>query len=186
MEPDEILAEIERRKKRAKDLKLGEELWSLYTSVLRRSIDDLQRDIEVVYPPLRESLSHSHGTYRFVIGNTKYKVIYREGRREKNERIARLTGIETVKTPITLALYSDDKLVFEFEMKTVITNATETSASNEEMEEITAFVEGPWILAIAELVDQASQHRLEIWKKRNASKSKRDLRADMKRFGLRD
>lgn len=184
MEPGEIRVEIERRRQRAKDLRLREELWSLYTSVLRPSIDDLEKDLEVVYPPLRESLSIERGAYQFAVGNTKYRLIYREGKKEKNTRIARLTGIETVSTPITLALLSDNKLVFEMEMKTTVTNTPEMPTLGEEMGEVTAFVEGPWIQAIAELGDLASQHRLAIWKRRNTSKCERDLRADMKRFGL--
>ena len=114
MKPDEIWAEIERRRERARDLKLREELWLLYSSVLRGYAHALANDAELIYPPIRESLSIARGVYQFTVDDIAYKVIYREGKKEKNSRIARLTGIRTITTPITLTLHVDNKLVFEF------------------------------------------------------------------------
>ena len=184
MEPEEIWAEIERRKEQARDLKLREELWLLYSSVLRGYAHALANDAELIYPPIRESLSIAHGVYQFTLDDIAYKVIYREGRREMNSRIALLSGIETITTPITLKLHVDNKLVFEFNMKNSVTSASEMPVFREDLGEITAFVEGPWIQAIAELVDNASQHRSAVWNKRNPSKTERKLRKNMKRFGL--
>jgi len=184
MEPNKIWAEIERRRERARDLKLREELWLLCNSVLRGYAHAMANDPERIYPPIRESLSIARGVYRFAVDDITYKVIFRERKKEKNARIARLTGIETITTPITLTLHVDNKLVFEFEMKNSVTGAPEMPVFREELGEIIAFIEGPWIQAIAELVDNASQHQLAVWKKRNPSKSERELRKNMKRFGL--
>jgi len=184
MEPDKIWAEIERRRERARDLKLREELWLLYSSVLRGYAYALANDAELIYLPIRESLSIARGVYQFTLGDISYKLIYREGKKERNSRKARLTGIKTITTPITLTLHVDSKLAFEFSMKNSVTAAPEGPLFREDLGEITAFVEGPWMQAIVELVENASQHQLAVWKKRNPSKSERELRKNMKRFGL--
>ncbi|MGA7340045.1 MAG: hypothetical protein WBX18_05575 [Terracidiphilus sp.] len=100
MEPEEIWAEIERRKDRARDLKLREELWLLYSSVLRGYADALANDAELIYPPIRESLYIARGVYQFTLRDIAYKVIYHEGKREKNSRIARFRpcGLKQRKT----------------------------------------------------------------------------------------
>ncbi len=125
MDPEEIWAEIERRKDRVRDLKLREELWLLYSSVLLGYAHALANDAELIYPPIRESLSIAHGVYQFTLGDIAYKVVYREAKREKKSQIAHLSGIENTTTPITLTLHVDRKLVFEFNMKHSVTSASE-------------------------------------------------------------
>ena len=140
MKPDEIWAEIERRRERARDLKLREELWLLYSSVLRGYAHAMANDPELIYPPISESLSIARGVYQLIVDDIAYKVIYREGKKEKNARIARLTGIKTITTPITLTLHVDNKLVFEFKMENSVTGAPEMPVFREDLEPVINFM----------------------------------------------
>lgn len=59
MEPDEIRAEIYRRKKRAEDLKLREILWSLYYRHLMRYEELVNNDPQMLFPEVKERLDIS-------------------------------------------------------------------------------------------------------------------------------
>ena len=48
MTPEEIRAEIERRKKLARDMKLSNKVWSLYNSNFQYIDDKLEKDPELI------------------------------------------------------------------------------------------------------------------------------------------
>src|SRR5215469_13969555 len=50
MNPEEIRAEIERRKKVARDLKLSQKVWSLYNSNFQYIDERLKKDTELIFP----------------------------------------------------------------------------------------------------------------------------------------
>src|SRR5438477_12325773 len=82
-EPDEIRAEIEQRRKRAKDLKLRETLWRLYDSHLMYYAEWLKKDPEMIYPEITETLEISDAHIQFHVGEITYRVIYKAGPEER-------------------------------------------------------------------------------------------------------
>lgn len=79
MEPDEIRAEIERRRKRAIDLKLREALWALYDSHLRYYAEKSKNDPEMIYPDIKDTIEMSGGQIQFKFRDIAYKVSCKEG-----------------------------------------------------------------------------------------------------------
>ncbi len=49
---------------------------------------------------------------------------------------------------------------------------------------VKAFIEGPWVDQIAELLRAMNAFRQESWKKKNAPREAQNLKQDMKSFGL--
>jgi hypothetical protein len=187
MEPDEIRAEIQRRKKRATDLKLREILWSLYNSHFRRYTEQLKKDSELVYPEIQETLEISNTHIQFCIGETTYRLVYKEGPQEReSDWVPRRRGIldETTITPATLALQVDGARVFDFKIQKSVSYTPEMPIFDETMGEITSFIEGPWVTDVAELLQKIRLHEKAVWDKRQAPKLQQKLREDMKRFGL--
>ena len=187
MEPDEIRAEIERRRKRAKDLKLREILWTLYYWHLRSYADNLKKDPEMIYPEIKETLEISDAHIQFHVGEVTYMVIYKEGPEEcESDWGSRRRSIydETRTTPITLALEIDEKRVFDFEMKKTVTYTPEEPLFNEMMGNVTSFIGGPWVTDVAELLQRIEAHEKSVRDKRQAPRLQEKLREDMKRFSL--
>jgi len=186
MEPNEIREEIERRRKRAIDLKLRETLWTLYYWHLRSYAENLKKDPEMIYPEIREALEISDTHIQFHVGESTYTVIYKEGpvecesdwRRHGNYDDERRT------TPVTLVLKIDEKRVFEFEVKKTVTDTRDGPLFDESMGNVTSFIEGPWVTDVAELVQKMNAHKKSVRDKRQAPKLQEKLREDMKRFGL--
>jgi hypothetical protein len=186
MEPDEIRVEIERRSKRAMDLKLRETLWTLYYWHLRSYAENLKKDPELIYPEIRAALEISDAHIQFHVGESTYTVIYKEGpvecesdwRRHGNYDDERRT------TPVTLVLKIDEKRVFEFEVKKTVTDTRDGPLFNEFMGDVTSFIEGPWVTNVVELLQKIEAHEKSVRDKRQAPKLQERLREDMKRFGL--
>jgi len=79
MAPEEIRADVERRKRRAKDLKIREILWDLeksFRSYKHWLRDDPQFAKRVVYPGIELSDDEA----QFSLGQTASKLIYRKGK----------------------------------------------------------------------------------------------------------
>jgi hypothetical protein len=187
MEPDEIRAEIERRRTRAKDLKLRETLWRLYDSHLMYYAEKLKKDPEMIYPEIRETLEISDAHIQFHVGEITSRVIYKEGPEEcESDWGSRRRSIsdETTTTPIALALEIDEKRVFDFEMKKTVTSTPDWPLFNEFMGDVTSFIEGPWVTNVVELLQKIEAHEKSVRDKRQAPKLQEKLREDMKRFGL--
>ena len=181
MDQDEIRAEIERRKKRAIDLKLRETIWSLYKSHLRRYEERVEKDPEMIYPELRETLNTSGGRFEFRVGQIAYAVRYQEEDRE-----TRSWGFDdgTTTTLIRLTLYVDKEIVFEFNVRKTVEDTPDMPIFHEYMREVTAFIEGPWVDHLPELLQKVKQHEKSIYQKRQAPRQEQQLREDMRRFGL--
>jgi hypothetical protein len=187
MEPDEIRAEIERRRKRAIDLKLRETLWALYYYYLSRYAEELKKDPEMVYPEIRETLEISDAHIQFHVEEITYRVIFKEGPGERESDWGsgrRRRFDETTTTPITLALEADNKRVFEFEMKKIVTCTPDMPIFHEIMGDVTSFIEGPWVTDVPELLQKIKAHQKSVRDKRRAPQLEQELRADMKRFWL--
>jgi hypothetical protein len=187
MEPDEMRAEIERRRKQAVDLKLRETLWKLYKSHLKYYAEKLKNDPEMIYPEIKDTLEISGSVVQFRVGQITYRVIYKEGPEERSSDWgSRRRSIydETRTTPITIALNIDEKRVFDFEMKQSITSTPDEPIFREHMGSVTGFIDGSWVTGLTELLQRIEEHEKSVCDKRRAPKVEEKLLEDMKRFGL--
>lgn len=175
MEPDEIRAEIERRRKRAKDLKLRETLWELYSSHLRCLADNIEKNPEIIYPEIRETLEITDAYVQFRLENVTYRVFYKQGP---------TLGEYDQKTHIAIGLSIDEVRVFDFEFTNTVRYTPEMPLFSESMGEVTRFIEGPWINDVPNLLQKIKAHEKSIRDKREAPKILQKLRDDMKSFGL--
>ncbi len=191
MEPDEIRAEIERRKKRARDLNLRETLWDLYYLRFSRYPKLLEEDPAIVYPDVKETFDMSvlPSTQLFPKGilvqfrmePTAYQVFYREGPGQHRENWGSSRGIpEVTITPATLALTVDGEQVLHFEVRRSVRDEEWGPVFCDSMGEITRFIDGPWTVELTELLRKIKLHEKAIWEQRQIPK----LKEQMKQFGL--
>lgn len=161
MEPDEIRAEIECRKKRAVDLKIREILWSLYKSYK----------------------SPDTATAQIKIGPTIYDLIYKEAppssTRYPRQNRGDFEEEETI-IPATLALLVDNQKVFKFEIRKSTRLTHEGPLWNDYLGDVTRFIEGPWILELTEFLVKRTAEQKAL----RDQKQKPQLDALKKRFGL--
>lgn len=182
MDQEEIRKEIERRRQRAKDLKLREHLWDLFHSNLQYYSSNL--DKEIIFPAIRETLVVANHNYRFTVGERRYDLICRPGRELRERCGSRQWEDEIVTTPIEFSLSVDEKPAFGFEMKRTVQYSREMPIFSEYMGEVTAFVGGPWVSDFIAMVAMVNQHKRAIWD-RNAKVGREErLKEEMKRFGL--
>jgi hypothetical protein len=179
MEQEEVRAEIERRRKRAKDLGLREKLWQLYYYGLSSYVEDLKKDPELILPELREGLEASKERIAFKLSTAQYIVTYEEGKREHSS-----WDSETTITPITITLVVDDRKVFRFTMKRQVTCGPDMPYFSESMGEVEGFIEGDWLSEISSLKDRIRAHRDEVRNRRRAPAIAKKLEVDIKNFGL--
>ena len=184
MDQNEIANEIARRKQRAKDLKLRELLWKLYGSFFQYYSHTLEKDPDTIHPEIRESLSIERGSHRFTFGGTKYELICKEGKVERDSYGSRSWEDEIETTPLTLSLSVNGDRVFEFEMRKTVQYTRDAPLFHEYMGEVTAFIEGPWIEVLPNMVEALTQHRKAAWDRQNAPRGEQKLKEDMKHFGL--
>jgi hypothetical protein len=175
MEPDEIRAEIERRRKRAKDLKMRETLWALYNAHLRYYAENLKKDPKIIYPEIRETMEISNAYVQFRLGDIMYRVFYTQGP---------TLGEHDQKTQIAMGLSVDEERVFDFEFTKTVAYTPEMPLFSERMGEVTRFIEGPWVTTIPELLQKIKAYENSMRDERQAPEVQRRLREDMKRFGL--
>jgi hypothetical protein len=180
MDDAEIRAEIERRRKKAVDLKLRETLWNLYAAHFQYIDKNLKENPGEILPAVRESLRRigNESEFRFMDGS--YRLICIERHPERHGR--RFNETET--TDLTISLSVEGERVFEFEMTKSITYGEDMPYFSENMRSVTAFVEGAWVENIAQLKSDMETFRREYWKEKNALKDAQKLRDDRKRFGL--
>jgi len=178
--PEEIRAEIERRKQIARDMKLREEVWSLYSSNFQYIDDRLKKEPELLLPEVRESLVRTNESNEFRFKGQTYTLLCRQGKVEKE----RYDRDDSETTPLAFSLKVNGQLVFEFDMRKTVTYGRDMPYFNESFGNISAFIEGPWTADIDELDKAMSIHRQQIYKQRNAPKEAARLKQDMKKFGL--
>lgn len=180
MEPDEIRTEIERRKKRAIDLKIREVLWSLYHSHFSRYEAFIHEDPELVCPEVSESIKISDQSIEFSLRQSIYRIVYTEGPKVRREapRKGELFGESMV--PALLDLSVDDQRVLKFEIKRSTRYLVDGPARNDDMGDITWFIEGPWVQELPELLKRITAHEKSVRDRRSIPK----LEAMKKRFGL--
>jgi hypothetical protein len=180
MEPDVIRAEIEQRKKRAVDLKIREVLWSLYHSHLSHYETLIQEDPELLCPEVCESIKISDKSVEFSLRQSIYRIVYTEGPKVRREAPGRgeLFGESIV--PAMLDLSVDDQRVLKFEIRRSTRYLDDGPAWNDDMGDITWFIEGLWVQELPELLKRIMAHEKSVRDRRSIPK----LEAMKKRFGL--
>jgi hypothetical protein len=180
MEEAEIRAEIERRRKRAVDLRLRETVWDLYYSQFRSIDDYLKKEPETILPEVRDGLKRSGNLSEFRFNNSNYGLQSLAG---KAEGCGRGFG-STETTPMTIKLSVEGERVFEFELEKTVTYGEDMPYFHEIMGNVKAFIEGPWVEQVSELLKVMRSYKQEIRKKKDAPREAQKLKEDMKRFGL--
>ncbi len=180
MDEAEIRAEIERRRKRAVQLGLRETVWDLYHSQFQSIDDYLKKEPETILPEVKDSLKRSGNLSEFRFNNSNYGLRCLTGKVEGSGR-----GFgSTETTPMTITLLVEGERVFEFELKKSVTYGEDMPYFHESMGNVKAFIEGPWVGQVSELLKAMRLYKQEIWRKKNAPREAQRLREDMKRFGL--
>ena len=180
MEPDVIRAEIERRKKRAMDLKIREVLWSLYHSHLSHYEAFIHNDPELLCPEVSESIKISDKCIEFSLRQSIYRIVYTEGPKVRHETPGKGELLGESIVPAMLDLSVDDQRVFKFEIKRSTRFLEDGLAWNDDMGDITWFIEGPWVQELPELLKRIREHEKSVKDRRSIPK----LEAMKKRFGL--
>lgn len=189
MGDDEIRAEIEQRKQRAKDLKIRELLWSLYYGRFSRYPELIEKNQAEVYPEVRTTFRMSalpstqiypkSLQVHFDLASRAYELLYREGPEEARDwpgdRLSRFSV-----TPASLMLKVNGEPVFEFNIRRSVQDAEDGPIFDNRMGEITRFIEGSWVQELNLLLGNIRNHEKGVWDKRRAPK----LAEERKRFGV--
>lgn len=189
MEPDEVLVEIERRKKRAADLRIRDVLWSLYNSHLGRYESWSKEDPQLVYPGIGKTVNISGKEIQFSVGRTVHRLIYREGSVASNYSRMRVSGsrddpFEEKIVPGTLTLRVEEEKVFKFEISTRTCYGPDGPVTDHPLGEVTRFIDGLWVMEIIDLWEKIRAHEENVRQERRGPREARALEALKKRFGL--
>ncbi|MGB6130795.1 MAG: hypothetical protein WBG54_03375 [Acidobacteriaceae bacterium] len=180
MEEEEIRAEIEKRRRRALDLRIHETIWDLYRSQFKYIAAHINEDPESVLPQVRETLRIVGNFCIFGFGPAEYKI----GCYEKSSKSDRSGSDEIVTTSSVVELEADGQVVLEFFVLSIVTYTREMPFFDDILGEITGFIEGPWVEAIPDLLAKMRSHEQDVRNRRNAPREAQKLREEMKRFGL--
>jgi len=181
---DHVVKEIARRKQVAKDLKLRELVWQLYSSHFKYHSSNVSKEPDSILPSLKETLTIKGDSHSFGIGGARYEIVYKEGKEEREGRGFRRGDEETVTTQMQFSVNYEGDLVFEFKMTKSVTYAEDAPLFNEYMGDVTAFIEGPWVSDFTAFVQELDQYGREYWTKRNAEKQAQKAQSERKRFGV--
>ena len=181
MGPEEIRREIERRRQRAKDLKLRELVWDLFHSNLQHHFS---ADREIIFPAIRETLTVANHHYRFRVAERRYELVYTPGAEQREHCGTRRWEDEVVSIPIKFGLKVDENPVFAFEMRRTVQYSREMPIFSEYMGEVTAFIGGAWVSDFIAMVAMVNQHKRSVWDRNATTGREQRLKEEMKRFGL--
>ena len=182
MEPDEIRAEVQRRKKRAEDLGIREVLRALikhrdhYRAWLK---DDPKYAARAIYPDM--TLSGSE--IRFSVGPTTFQLMNDEERLPSDDWDSRgNSNCDHSRETVTLKVNGEE--VFEFTVDKSTYWDQFGPSYHEHFGEIFRFIEGPWVTEIGEFVLKAQAHSATAWRERNAPREAEEAEKLRKRFGI--
>ncbi|SRR5712691_13211536 len=171
MEPNEIRAEVERRKQRAEDLKIRETLWSLHRH-FSHCETWRREDIEWIYPGVRDTLEFADDQYQFCLEQTTFLFFHKE------------QSISEMATRGTFTLKVDDHEVFEFEWYERTKDGYTEPVFEFQLGEVTKFIEGSWVTQLTDLLQKIKAYSESVQNEREAPIKARELEALKKRFGI--
>jgi hypothetical protein len=182
MEPDEIRAEVQRRKKRPVDLGIREVLRDLlkhrdhYRAWLR---SDPKCAARLIYPDIILSGSE----VRFSVGPTRFQLMNDEERLPSDDWDSSLDRhCDHSRETVTLKVNGEE--VFEFTVDKSTYWDQFGPSYHEHFGEIFRFIEGPWVTEIGEFVLKAQEHSASAWKEINAPREAEEAEKLRKRFGI--
>lgn len=179
MEPDEVFAEVERRKKRARDLNIPDLLWDLVKSfrVCRHWVRDDRAFAANLNLP---GVEWSDDEIRFSVGQASYLLSYRKGRVDED----RLDREDTQTTHGTVTLRVNDKRVFEIEVWETVVNGHFGPSFSDGAGDVLGFIEGQWVAEVADFSKYFNSRTQQAWKLKNAPREAQRAAELKKRFGL--
>lgn len=183
MEADEIQAEVAKRKKRAKDLKIGETLWSLHRRLVNYKTW-LSKDPDKVYSEVGKTLEFSDDQPEFVLGHVKYQIISKEQPSFETETTSPGAFEPDRITLGTLSLRVNDQKMFKFEWSRRTESHHDAPVFTDQIGEITRFIEGPWVTELSDLLVKIEDHTKSVRDKREAPKKAQELEELKRRFGI--
>jgi hypothetical protein len=184
MEPDEIRAEVQRRKKRAADLGIREVVRGLikhrdhYRAWLR---DDPQFAARLLYP----DIILSGDEVRFSIGPATFQLKYKDEPVSSDYDDFHSKGnIPSDHSREALTLKVNGENVFEFAVNKSTDWDQFGPTYHEYFGETVRFIEGPWVTEVTEFVLKAQAHSTSAVKERNAPREAKEIEDLKRRFGL--
>jgi hypothetical protein len=171
MEPNEIRGEVERRKQRARDLKIREVLWDLekHSKHCRAWLrDDPLFAARLTYP----GVVLSDSEVRFSIAQTTFVLTYKES----------AVSPDTKRGTLVLKLNAEN--VFEFSVDKTTEFGEFEPIFTERLGEVVRFIEGPWIVDVIGFWREVNAHSDSVWKERNNPREAKEIEDLKKRFGL--
>jgi len=179
MTPEEIRAEVERRKQRARDLGIREILWHLEKQLKSYRLwlrDEPQFAARLIYPGIELSDDEA----RFSIGQSTCQLTYRKGR-VSSEDFGGDT-FETTRGILTLRVNGES--VFECEVSETVQYAHDAPLFSDHVGSIEGFIEGPWVTELPDFMQKVAAQEKLAWKERNAPREAKEAEELRKRFGL--
>jgi hypothetical protein len=143
----------------------------------------LDKEPDTILPAFKDSISIHNNDYRLSVDGVNYLAIYKPGQEERRAYSSRWDD-EIVTTPITLTLFVDRQLVFEFRMKKSVEPGFDAPIFREYMGDVTAFIDSLRVEGFESLVQSLEQHRRDVRAQKIAPRRRQQLQADMKRFGI--
>lgn len=174
MNPDDIYAEVEQRKNRAKELGIFETVFPLYHKHLRYYPAWTKNSPKAIFPAVSEAVDLGDHRVRLKINGRSYTFSYSE---------RSIPGYDDFFTMGHLQITLEDQMVFECDVHVDDTDEFERKHTPGEIE---AFIEGPWIEELKHLLTLILKHeeeesRLREKEQRENPEKLMDLK---KRFGL--
>lgn len=150
MDPEEIYAEVERRKKRAEELRINETVWTLYKDHLKSYPRWKTKHPEYIHPRVSDPIALPNEGVQVMVRGMKCSFSYSEG-----PGFMHIPGEDN--KVCTLRLSVNEQLVLEF-----ATSGRRPDRMDSEWEytmlEIDAFVEGPWVEELQRLLPGVKGH----------------------------
>ncbi len=174
MNPDDIYAEVEQRKERARKLGIGDTVIPLYYNHLKFYPAWTKNSPKWISPTVSEAVDLGDHKVRLKINGRSYTFSYSE---------RSVPGYDETFTMGTLQITLEDQKVFECDVHVDYEDELETKRTPGD---IKAFIEGQWIEELKNLLTfvlkhEAEQSRLSEKERRENPEKLMDLK---KRFGL--
>jgi hypothetical protein len=180
MDADAIHREVERRKKRVETLLLRENVWTLFDKHIKSYPGWREHIPDNIYPRITDPIQMGPNLVQVTLGNEKWLFSY-------SERSSPAPSLDDeIDVVGTLVLSVDDKLVFEFEILITTHLDQYDSSQSYHFWDTKAFIEGPWIVEVDQLLSATEQHEAAAAEARKKQRREDPKALDelKKRFGI--
>lgn len=188
---DAIYAEIEKRKRRAQELGVGDFVWELFDCVRyypRYVHNDPPGQARYIPPEITGAREAGHGNTVFVCDGVQYRFWWKEKNREHDYSAYSERDFDTTRTDGRLVLFVNDQRMLELKMYGEQFFGPDMPGPKEwAIRGIEAFIEGPWVEHLRKLNQRRLQHLQSVYEADAKRKRENPEKlADLKeRFGLK-